>query len=106
MPAAAPSAPSAATPASARRRAGPMRPRGSAPRSGARAGGARSTPPPPLARAAGRAGRSETQSSRQAPPQLLEPVAAGRQHDVVDGQPAQLVRHTRASLGLDRGEAL
>src|SRR3954451_3273488 len=45
-------------------------------------------------------------SSLQLPPELTQPVALGRQHDVVHALAPQLARHRSAPLGLDLGEAL
>src|SRR4051794_31115608 len=95
-----------ATQASGPPQAQPTRRPGSGLRSGARARGATTTPAPPAAPAAARTGRAAARTSRQVPPELLEPVATGRQDDVLHSQPPQLRGDPGASLVLDRREPL
>src|SRR5437899_8830643 len=106
-------APSAHTSATAARRLCRPRPPpavtagpGSGSRSAAHAGDPPTTRRTRPERAAGPAATVAPQSSSQPAPQVLQPVAAGRQHDVVRLQPPQLGGDLRATLGLDPLEAL
>src|SRR3954469_25421058 len=101
-----PSGRAAATPVRGRRPGRPTWSPGSGLRSAARALDGRATPPQPSAPAAGRADMPVSRSSRKPPSKFLEPVAAGREHDVVGGQSSQLGCDARATLALDRCEAL